>query len=114
MNTLNTQLVRNIQFIRTTDLLIKKVSVTRQIHLFKLLIKGFAALLALSVAEIFKMYYGDTTNINMMVWLFIASFYATVIIVFLDSKLAIFLAELSIICDVLAMRLNSSAKKSSE
>lgn len=110
-NQLEKTLVTEIQFIRTTDLLVRKVVCIRRISMLSTIKTGLIAFVAILLGLLFKSFYeGDTLSVQMFLSLMF-SFYAIVATFVVDGILAKSIARKDVINDVLNMR-NSRASPS--
>jgi hypothetical protein len=104
MQNQNKILVQELQFIRTTDLLVKKASCIRWISVMKTVKGGSMAFVALLLANFFKgIFDGDTLNLSMFLSLMFA-LYSIVFTLVIDFVLSKSMARKEIINDILAMR----------
>lgn len=104
-------LVTEVQFIRTTELLVKKVVCIRRIALLSTIKTGLMAFIAMILGLFFKsLYEGDTLDLLMFLSL-MSSFYAIVATFVINGILATNAALKDVINDVLNIR-NSRASPS--
>lgn len=110
----NVALVTELQFIRTTDLLVKKVAAIQRITLFTTLKVGLMAFVAVLFASCFKSFYeGDIFNLRIFLSV-IAAFYSIIIIIVFDMALGRAKAQQAIINDILAMRNSRTSSAASK
>lgn len=104
MQNQNKILVQELQFIRTTDLLVKKASAIRWISIMKTVKGGSMALVALLLANFFKgIFDGNSLDLSMFLSL-VFTMYSIVFTLVIDFVLSKSMARKEIINDILAMR----------
>lgn len=103
---------KEISRLRTSDLLITKMDCTKRISLYKSLKHGLIGLLGIFVGQVVKTTFAEQA-ISMMDFISIlAALYCVVGYLILDALEASTTAQKELICDMLALRMSRTGKKS--